>query len=193
MLDLTGKKIGFAVTGSFCTFDAAFEQAKILRQAGAELIPVMSDNAYKISTRFGAAEQRVQELALICGREVISSIEGAEPLGPSKALDIMLVCPCTGNTLAKLANSITDGAVTMAVKSHLRNNLPVVLCIATNDALAGSAKNIGALFNYRNYYFVPLGQDDCNQKPTSSVADFKRVPETIKAALEGRQIEPILI
>ena len=193
MKDLEGIKIGFAVTGSYCTFDAAFEQARLLCEAGAELIPVMSENAHNTDTRFGKAAERTLELSGICGREIIKSITEAEPLGPAKMTDVMLVCPCTGNTLAKLANSITDGPVTMAVKSHLRNNLPVVLCIATNDALAGSAKNIGALLNMRNYYFVPFKQDDFKQKPTSLVADFTLVPETLKAALEGRQTEPILI
>ena len=191
--NFSGVKIGFAVTGSFCTFEQAFSRAKLLRDAGAELIPIMSENAYNTDTRFGAASENAEKLGRICGREIIKSITEAEPIGPTKATDIMLVCPCTGNTLAKLANSITDTPVTMAVKSHLRNNLPVVLCIATNDALAGSAKNIGALLNYRNYYFVPFRQDDFGEKPTSLVSDFGLVPETLKAALEGRQTEPVLI
>jgi dipicolinate synthase subunit B len=192
-LDLMGIRIGFAVTGSFCTFDAAFAQARALREAGAKLIPIMSENACKINTRFGEAEKRVQELSEICGAEVISTIAAAEPLGPGKLLDIMLVCPCTGNTMAKLANSITDTPVTMAVKSHIRNNRPAVLCIATNDALAGSAKNIGTLLNYKPYYFVPFRQDDYKEKPASLVSDFSLVPQAVAAALKGNQIEPMLV
>ncbi|MCL2077025.1 MAG: dipicolinate synthase subunit B [Oscillospiraceae bacterium] len=194
-LDFLGITIGFAVTGSFCTFDAAFEQAKILRELGAKLVPIMSETAHNTDTRFGGAKKRAEELSQICGvesTEVIKTMVGAEPVGPSKLFDVMLVCPCTGNTMAKLANSITDTPVTMAVKSHLRNLRPAVLCVATNDALAGSAKNIGALMNTRNYYFVPLRQDDYKEKPTSLVSDFRLVPETVKAALEGRQIEPLV-
>ncbi|MCL2107841.1 MAG: dipicolinate synthase subunit B [Oscillospiraceae bacterium] len=190
--DFSGVKIGFAVTASFCTFGTAFNQARLLREAGAELFPIMSENSFTIDTRFGKAAERAAEFAEICGREIIKSIIEAEPIGPENMVDIMLVCPCTGNTLAKLANSITDNAVTMAVKSHLRNNLPVVLCIATNDALSGSAKNIGGLLNYRNYYFVPFGQDDYLKKPTSLVADFNLVCDTLKAALGGRQVEPVV-
>jgi dipicolinate synthase subunit B len=186
-----GITIAFAVTGSFCTFDEAFRQARILKNHGAELIPVMSLNAFDTDTRFGKAEARAQELREICGREIIRTIADAEPLGPQKLADVLLVCPCTGNTMAKLANSITDTPVTMAVKSHIRNNRPAVLCVATNDALAGSAKNIGTLMNLRNYYFVPLRQDDPEGKPTSLVADFTRVPETIKAALKGKQVQPV--
>jgi len=192
MLDFKGITIGFAVTGSFCTFDAAFEQARFLVQSGARLIPVMSENAYNTTTRFGEAEKRVAELEEICGAEIIRTIADAEPLGPGKMLDLLLVCPCTGNTMAKLANSITDGAVTMAVKSHIRNNRPAVLCVATNDALAGSAKNIGALMNLRNYYFVPLQQDDAENKPTSVISDFTKIPEAVESALKRKQLQPLI-
>jgi dipicolinate synthase subunit B len=192
MPDLTGITIGFAMTGSFCTFDDAFKQANILKQSGADLIPIMSENAYNINTRFGEAKNHINKLSEICGKEIINSISGAEPLGPKKMADVLLVCPCTGNTMAKLANSITDTPVTMAVKAHIRNNRPAVLCIATNDALAGSAKNIGVLMNLRNYFFVPLKQDDPQDKPTSIISDFSKVPESIISALKGIQLQPLI-
>jgi dipicolinate synthase subunit B len=152
----------------------------------------MSENAFGTDTRFGGAKARAAELSEICGTEIIKTIAEAEPVGPKKMLDVILVCPCTGNTMAKLANSITDTSVTMAVKSHIRNNRPAVLAIATNDALAGSAKNIGALLNLRNYYFVPLKQDDFTEKPTSLVADFAKVPEAVHSALKGKQLQPVI-
>jgi dipicolinate synthase subunit B len=186
-------KIAFALTGSFCTFSAAIEQMEKLSELKAEIIPIMSENAYSTDTRFGTAKMFREQIERICDRELIHTIKEAEPLGPNKMADILLVAPCTGNTLAKLAGSITDTPVTMAVKSHIRNSRPVVLCIATNDALAGSAKNIGALLNNRNYYFVPFRQDDYEAKPTSLVADFELIPETIANALAGKQIEPLIL
>jgi len=191
--NLSGVKIVFALTGSFCTFDTTLAQMRRLVSAGAELIPVMSENAYLTDTRFGKAEDFRAQIVEICGREIIHTIKAAEPIGPTKMADVLVVAPCTGNTLAKLALSITDSPVTMAVKSHIRNARPAVLCIATNDALAGSAKNIGALLNNRNYYFVPFGQDDYKVKPTSLVADFERIPETIVEALKGKQVEPLFM
>lgn len=193
MVDFSGIKIGFAVCGSFCTFEKAFKQAEALVKAGAEVTPIMSFNANIISTRFGAAEENNAKLTEICGREIISTIEGAEPIGPKKMFDVLVVAPCTGNTLAKLAVSIIDTPVTMAVKSHIRNARPVVIAVSTNDALSGSAKNIGALMNYRNFFFVPLRQDDCLKKPASVVADFEMLPETILRALEGKQLQPVII
>lgn len=187
-----GLKIGVAVCGSFCTFKKAFEAASELKKMGAEIIPVMSFNAASISSRFGAAEENLAAFENIAGRKAILTIEDAEPIGPKKMTDIMLLPNCTGNTLAKLAMSITDTPVTMAVKSHLRGNRPVVINVATNDALSGSAKNIGALMNLRNYYFVPLRQDDFSKKPTSVVGDFSLIPDTIIYALSGRQIQPVL-
>lgn len=187
-----GLKIGVALCGSFCTFKKAFEAAAELKKMGAEIIPVMSFNAASISSRFGAAEENLAVFEKIAGRKAILTIEDAEPIGPKKMTDIMLLPNCTGNTLAKLAMSITDTPVTMAVKSHLRGNRPVVVNAATNDALSGSAKNIGALMNLRNYYFVPLRQDDFAKKPTSVVGDFSLIPDTIIAALSGRQIQPVL-
>lgn len=192
MSDLANLRIGFAVTGSFCTFEKAFEQAEILRKSGAELIPIMSKNASSIDTRFGSAYDNMKKLENICGRKVITQIDAAEPIGPKNMTDIMVVCPCTGNTCAKLAMSITDTPVTMAVKSHIRNQRPVVIALATNDALAGSMKNIGNLMNMKNYYFVPIFQDDCRKKPTSAICDFRLLPETIVNSLNGIQSQPII-
>jgi len=189
---LKGLRIGVAICGSFCTFKKSFEAAKRLADFGAELIPIMSFNASALSTRFGKAEDNVKIFEEIAGRPVINTIEAAEPIGPKKMTDIMLLPNCTGNTLAKLSLSVTDSPVTMAVKSHLRGGKPVVINVATNDALSGSAKNIGALMNLRHYYFVPIRQDDYIKKPTSVVGDFDRIEETIIAALNGMQVQPFI-
>lgn len=191
-MSLSGLKIGFGICGSFCTFEKAFKAADSLAGTGADVIPIMSFNASSISTRFGSAEANCKKLKDICGHDIIDSIEGAEPIGPKKLLDILVVAPCTANTLAKLALGITDTPVTMAVKSHLRNGRPVVIAVSTNDALAGCAKNIGMLQNYKNYYFVPYSQDNSQNKPNSIIADFNKIPQAIEAALEGRQLQPIL-
>ncbi len=187
-----GLRIGYVMTGSFCTFEKSFEQAERLRSMGAELIPVMSEHAAGISTRFGSAEENVKRLSEICGREVITDIASAEPIGPKDMTDIMAVVPCTSNTAAKLSHSITDTAASMAVKSHLRSGKPVVLAIASNDSLFASAKNIGELFNRKNYYFVPMRQDDIVRKPGSLVAELSMVPEAIEAALKGIQLRPMI-
>lgn len=192
MNSFEGVKIGVAVCGSFCTFKKAFEATARLRAMGAEIIPIMSFNAASISSRFGKAKENLELFEKISGRKAILTIEDAEPIGPKKLTDIMLLPNCTGNTMAKLAMSITDTPVTMAVKSHLRGGRPVVINVATNDALSGSAKNIGALMNLRNYYFVPLQQDDHEKKPTSVVGDFSLIPQTIQKALEGAQLQPII-
>ncbi len=189
---LKGLRIGVAICGSFCTFKKSFEAAKRLADFGAELIPIMSFNASALSTRFGKAEDNVKIFEEIAGRPVINTIEAAEPIGPKKMTDIMLLPNCTGNTLAKLSLSVTDSPVTMAVKSHLRGGKPVVINVATNDALSGSAKNIGALMNLRHYYFVPIRQDDYIKKPTSVVGDFDRIEEAIIAALNGIQLQPVI-
>ena len=191
MNDLTGERIGFVVTGSFCTFSAEFAQAKLLREAGAELTPIFSEHAAAIDTRFGTAAERVAELEEICGKPAIRSIAQAEPLGPRNLLDLLVVAPCTANTAAKLANGITDTTATMAVKSMLRRQKSIVLAIATNDALRASAKNIGLLLNTKHYYFVPLRQDAPAEKPASMVADFTKLPETVALARDGKQIQPI--
>lgn len=191
--DFTGKRIGFAMTASFCSFERCFKQAENLLSAGAELVPIMSENAAGISSRFGTAEENKKRLADLCGREVITDITGAEPIGPKNMTDIMLVAPCTSNTAAKLNSGITDTAVTMAVKSHLRSGKPVVLAIASNDSLLASAKNIGELFNRKNYYFVPMLQDDIIKKPASLVAQFELIPEAVLAAFNGIQLRPIIV
>lgn len=187
-----GLKIGYILTGSFCTFEKAFEQAELLRSYGAELVPIMSENASSLSTRFGTAEENKARLEKVCGKKVITSIVDAEPIGPKSMTDIIVVAPCTSNTASKLASSITDGAATMAVKSHLRTGKPVLLAIASNDSLLGSAKNLGALFNRKNYYFVPMLQDDLLNKPASLVAEFSMIPAAVEAALRGVQLRPII-
>ncbi|MGN1107319.1 MAG: dipicolinate synthase subunit B [Huintestinicola sp.] len=192
LTSLEGKKIGIAMCGSFCTFSKAFEQMIKLKAAGAELTPIMSYHASTLDTRFGTAEENIMTAESICGRGVINTIPLAEPIGPKRMFDLLIVCPCTGNTLAKLAIGITDNPVTMAVKSHLRNGRPVLIAVSTNDALSASAKNIGTLLNTKNIYFVPFKQDDFIKKPRSAVADFSQIPAAAIAAIEGRQIQPIL-
>ncbi len=192
-MSLKGIKLGYALTGSFCTFEKAFAALKALLEAGAEVCPIMSFNAAGISSRFGAADEHIKRLEELCGREVIRTIEAAEPIGPKKMFDALVVAPCTSNTLAKLSNGITDTPVTMAVKSHIRNARPVVLAVSTNDALAASAKNIGMLQNYKNYYFVPYRQDNFQGKPNSAVADFEMLLPAVTAALEHKQLQPVLL
>ncbi len=192
-MELDDVRIGFAMTGSFCTFKKAHKVAKSLIESGAVLAPIMSFNASSISSRFGEATQNVAAIENICNNKAILTIEDAEHIGPKALFDIMIVCPCTGNTMAKLALGITDTPVTMAVKAHLRNNKPVVLCCATNDALSASAKNIGMLMNTKNYYFVPFSQDDCQKKPTSLVADFSLAVNTVKCALDCIQLQPVIL
>ena len=189
---LKGLRIGYALTGSYCTFEKSLMQAEKLVELGAELIPIMSENAASTDTRFGTAAEHIKRLRDICGRDVITSVADAEPIGPKSLTDIMAVIPCTSNTAAKLAGSITDTAVTMAVKSPLRGGKPVVLAIASNDSLLGSARNMGELFNRRNYYFVPMKQDDIIKKPASLVAEFDMLPDAIEAALDGIQLRPII-
>ncbi len=185
-------KIGFAVTGSFCTFKKAFEAAGELVKKGYDLTPIMSFNSAGISSRFGTAEEHKKELSKICSKPVIATIEQAEPIGPKKMFDLLVVAPCTSNTLAKLALGVNDTPVTMAVKSHLRNQRPVVIAVSTNDALTSSAKNIGALLNYKNFYFVPYGQDEPVSKPASMIADFSMLLRTVENALVGKQLTPIV-
>ncbi len=192
LTDFKGLRIVYVMTGSFCTFEKSFEQMKKLVDMGAEVLPVMSFNASSIDTRFGTAKENIMKAEEISGKKVIKDIAGAEPIGPKHMGDILVVAPCTGNTLAKLAGNIIDSPATMAVKSHLRNQGSVVLCIATNDALSGSAKNIGTLMNNRNYFFVPFSQDDYINKPASLVADFDIIPQTIFYALQKKQIQPVL-
>ena len=185
-------RVGFALTGSFCTFSRAIEQMRRLKDAGCQLLPIMSYHASSIDTRFGKAADFIDQIQKLTGKAVICTIDGAEPIGPKKMTDVMVIAPCTGNTLAKLALGITDTPVVMAAKSHLRGERPLILAGATNDALRASAQNIGRLMNTKNVYFVPLEQDAPDAKPSSVVARFELLPETITAALEGRQLQPLL-
>lgn len=189
---LSGLRVGFAVCGSFCTFSKAFEALSELKEAGCELTPIMSFNAYSLDTRFGTAQENAARMFEITGKTVLHDIPAVEPIGPKKLFDALVVAPCTANTIAKLAVGITDTPVCMAVKSHLRNQKPVIIAVSTNDGLSASAKNIGALRNRKNYYFVPLEQDDYVNKPFSLVADFTKIPATILEALNGRQIQPAI-
>ncbi len=184
--------IGFAMCGSFCTYADVFHAMEEVAREHT-VIPIFSHSAYTIDSRFGTAQSHIRRATEICGREPLSSIEQVEPIGPKKLLDALIIAPCTGNTLAKLAHSIADTPVTMAAKSHLRNGRPILLAVSTNDALAGAAENIGKLLGRKNYYFVPFGQDDAQKKPTSMVADFTKIPPALFQALEGRQIQPVLL
>jgi len=185
-------RVGFAFCGSFCNHEKLLECFKALAEKY-ELVPILSENAAQYDTRFGTAEGFVRRVEELAGRAAIRDIVDAEPFGPKNYADVLVIAPCTGNTLARLANGVTDGAVTMAAKSHLRNGKPVVIALATNDGLSASAMNIAALLNRKNYYFVPFGQDDAENKPTSLIADFSAIEKTVEAAMEGRQIQPILL
>lgn len=193
MKELEGKKIGFAVCGSFCTIAKVFEPIKQLIASGAEIFPIMSPNASTINTRFGKAEDFIEELETLTGNKVQTKIEETEKIGPHKPYDILVVAPCTGNTLAKLANAITDTSVLMAMKATLRNAYPVVIAIATNDGLGLNLKNFGTLMNTRNIYFVPFGQDNYRTKKNSLVAKMDLIYDTVVEALEGRQIQPVIV
>lgn len=186
-------RVGFAFCGSFCTFRQAMTALEQVHARYGDVTPIVSEASAATDSRFGPAHEYMREMERICDKRVIDSIPKAEPIGPKHLLDVLVICPCTGNTLAKLANGITDTTVTMAAKAHLRNGGPVVLCLATNDGLAASAKNIGTLLDKKNVYFVPFGQDDPVEKPTSLVADFSRVNDAIDAALRGEQLQPLLL
>lgn len=184
--------IGFAVCGSFCTFSSVFSVMENLAHTH-QITPIFSHSAYTIDSRFGTAKEHIRKAAEICGKEPLSTIAQVEPIGPRKLLDVLVIAPCTGNTLAKLAHSIADTPVTMAAKSHLRNGRPLLIAVSTNDGLAGAAENIGRLLGRKHYFFVPFGQDDPVEKPASLVADFEKIPQALEAALAGRQIQPVLI
>lgn len=190
---MKNKRIGFAITGSFCTLDTALEIVEGLKANGAEVLPILSESVSETDTIFGTASGLKEKLATITGQPIINSITGAEPIGPKKLLDVMVVLPATGNTLAKIALGITDTPVTMAVKAHLRNDRPVVLGISSNDALGNGAKNIGLLLGMRNIFFVPFGQDMPHGKPRSMVFKKESAIDAIVEALEGRQLQPILM
>ena len=185
-------RVGFAFTGSFCTLARAMGA---LEQAAArwQVQPIVSETVAATDTRFGNAHDFMREMQRICDRRPIESIKEAEPIGPKKLLDVLVIAPCTGNTLAKLAAGIADTSVTMAAKAHLRNGRPVVVAVSTNDGLAAAARNIGALLARKGVYFVPFQQDDPEHKPASLVAVMERIPETVEAALEGRQLQPVLL
>ena len=184
--------VGFALCGSFCTFSKVFPVMKLLSR-DYPVTPIFSDSAYSTDTRFGSAKDHIDLAAEICGMPPIHTIVQAEPIGPKKLFDILVIAPCTGNTLAKLAHGIADGPVTMAAKSHLRNGRPVLVAVSTNDALSTAAENIGKLMAKKHYYFVPFSQDDPEGKPNSMVADFCKIPQALTAALEGRQLQPLII
>ena len=185
-------KIGFALCGSFCTFHQVFPVMEKLA-AQHEITPIFSDAAWSTDTRFGTASHWQEEAVRICDREPIRTIAQAEPIGPKKLLDALIIAPCTGNTLAKLAHSIADSPVTMAAKSHLRNGRPLVIALATNDALSANFPNLASLLCRKNVYFVPMAQDDPVGKPTSVIAAFELIPEALKAAAEGKQIMPVYL
>ena len=185
------KRLGLALCGSYCTYEKLFQAAEKLADTY-DLIPIMSENAAETDTRFGTATEHIKRLMLLSGRKVVTTIAEAEPLGPAQPMDALLIAPCTGNTLAKLSHGITDTAVTMAAKAHLRNGRPVIIALSTNDGLSGSAENIARLLNRKHFYFVPFRQDDPAKKPRSLQADFSLLEETVRAALQGRQLQTIL-
>lgn len=190
MNDLT---LGFAMCGSFCTFRTVLTALKQLREAFPHIIPIMSENSYCTDTRFGTAAEFRQAMETICGHPVLHTIAETEPIGPKKLLDALIVAPCTGNTLAKLANGVADTSVTLACKAHLRNERPLILAVSTNDGLGANCANLGRLLARKHLYFVPFGQDAPGPKPCSLVADFNKLSETVTAALEGRQLQPVLL
>ena len=185
--------IGFAMCGSYCTHAAALGQLRALLESGYEVQPIISENVFSTDTRFGRAQDLCEQLRSLCGREVIHSIVDAEPLGPSRPLDMLIICPCTGNTLAKLADGITDTAVTMAAKAHLRSDRPLIIALASNDALSANLKNIATLLSRKHVYFVPLSQDDPQKKPHSLVADFSLLLPTIQSAKSGVQYRRLFL
>lgn len=184
--------IGYALTGSFCTFSKAIPIMEVLSKEY-DIIPIVSEIVPITDTRFGTAQSHIQRITEICGKAPLTSIPQVEPFGPKKLLDALVIAPCTGNTLAKLSHGIADTSVSMAAKSHLRNGRPVLVAVSTNDGLAAAAENIGRLLNRKNYYLVPFGQDAPSGKPTSLVADFAQIPAALKSALSGEQIQPILL
>ena len=187
------ERVGFAVCGSFCTHEKVLRALEEVTKLYETMIPIVSEISAFTDTRFGTSEDLMDRLEELTGREVLCDIPSVEPIGPKALLDVLVIAPATGNTIAKLAAGITDTAVTMAAKAHLRNGRPVVIAMASNDGLAAGAKNIGELLVRKNYYFVPFGQDSAVMKPCSLVADFTKIPETVDAALRGEQLQPILL
>lgn len=191
-MELYGKKIGFAMCGSFCTFKKATNALRNLKETGADIIPIMSETAYSTDTRFGTSEHFKNEVESITGKSILHTISETEPIGPKKLLDALVILPCTGNTLAKLANGIADSSVTLAAKAHLRNKRPVIIAVSTNDGLGVAAENIGKLLAREHCFFLPFGQDDSVNKPNSLVADFSKLCVTAEFALDNKQFQPVL-
>lgn len=191
-MELADKKIGFAMCGSFCTFKKVIAELEKLVNTGADVFPIMSENAYSTDTRFGLACDFQDTIKRLCNKEIIHTVKDAEPIGPKALFDALVIAPCTGNTIAKLSSGIADTSVTLAAKAHLRNQKPVVVAVSTNDGLAAAAKNIGVLLNRKNIYLVPFGQDDYVNKPTSLVADMSKIEDTLCAALSKKQFQPVL-
>ena len=191
-MKIDNKNIGFALTGSFCTFNKTIAEMEKLSKK-CNLFPIMSYNSFSLDTKFGKASDFIERIEKICNRKIMHSIQDAEPIGPKQLLDLLLIAPCSGNTLAKLANDIIDTPVTMACKSALRNSTPVVIGLSTNNALSGNAENIGKLLNRKNYYFIPFKQDNPITKPRSMVFDFSYIEKTLEEALEHKQIAPIIL
>ncbi len=189
---LENLKIGFAMTGSFCTFSRVLKQLEALKETGADIFPIMSDISYTTDTRFGKAKDFVQKIEEITGKKIITSKKDAEPIGPKNYLDALIIAPCTGNTLSKIALAMTDTTVAMAAKATLRNQKPVIIAVSTNDGLTSSAKNIAAVLNMKNVYLVPFGQDDSKNKPTSIVAKMELIVDTTKEAVLKKQIQPVI-
>lgn len=191
-MSMEKKRVGLALCGSYCTYEKLFAAAERLAELY-ELVPIMSETAAETDSRFGTATEHIKKLMLLTGKKVVTTIAEAEPLGPAQPMDALLIAPCTGNTLAKLAHGITDSAVTMAAKAHLRNGRPLVIALSTNDGLSGSAENIARLLNRKCVYFVPFGQDDLMKKPNSLQADFSLLYDALEAAMAGRQLQPVLV
>lgn len=189
-MDFEGLKIGFAMTGSFCTLSKVIAELEVLKKQNADIIPIMSEIVWNTDTRFGKAEDFKNRVLEITGKDIIHDIKSAEPIGPKNLLDALIVAPCTGNTISKMANGITDSCVAMAAKATLRNKCPVIIAVSTNDGLGTSAKNIGILLNKANVYFVPFGQDDPKGKPDSLVADMTKISETLSLAMKGKKLQP---
>ena len=185
--------IGYAFTGSFCTHKASLKALENLRRGGEDIVPIMSEAVFTTDTRFGKAKNLIERVEDICSRKVVHTIKDAEPFGPSSPLELLVIAPCTGNTLAKIALGITDTAVTMSAKAHLRQNRNLLIALASNDAMSANLKNIGTLLNRKNIYFVPMRQDDIQKKPHSLVADFTLLPEAFLGARENIQTRPLFI
>lgn len=185
--------IGYAICGSFCTHGVSLKTLRQLSEMGEDILPIVSETVYSTSTRFGKADDLLWELRDLCGREVIHTVKDAEPLGPSINLEALIIAPCTGNTLAKMARGITDGTVTMAAKAHLRCDRPLLIALASNDAMSANLPSVGIMLQRKNVYFVPMRQDDPEKKPHSLIADFAMIPDALKAMRAGRQLRPLFL